>query len=256
MVAKNEDVTSSTAMALLLELLSNEHHMRDLPAHWISPHDASRCVVCGDQLSIDTAYTHVYQCLQSQAKTQADKLWDDYSANLPTKCTLIPTVKSKACKVDLTNATPQERQKHFHKHNNSPRYKCFWDGCNVIFSSQGELCQYIYCTHQIMLWTSSICMYFWCHYCHKNIFEIKSTPRRLAHFAAHHGQAIQAVQDYGYAGVYIGLSHTGHREQEFLPAHCVFSLHNEAINAEDRLVTPRRREIAPHAYAFSIPHLR
>jgi hypothetical protein len=247
-VAKNEDITSSTVTALLLDLLSREHHMRDLPTHWISTSDASRCVVCEQKLSIDTGYTHVYKCLQIQAKAHSEKLWDEYRASLPTKCTWTSTVKSKACKVDLTNATPQERQKHFHKHNNSTGYKCYWDGCKVTFSSQEELCQHTYAAHRILLWKSSICLYFWCHYCNKNIFEIKSTPERLAHFASHYDEAIQAVRDYGYAGVYIGSSHAGHRPNEFLPAHCVFCLHNERLDAEDRLIAPRPQEIAPHMH--------
>jgi hypothetical protein len=247
-VAKDEGITSGTVMALLLELLSSERHMRDLPAHWLSPGDQSTCVVCREQLTIDTGYTHVRQCLQTQANAHADQLWIDYCASLPTECTWVPTVASKACKVDLTDAAPKERQKHFHKHNNSSGYKCYWGGCKVTFSSQDELCQHVYSKHRILLWKASICLYFWCHYCHKYIFEIKSTPERLVHFASHYDQAIRAVRDYGYAGVSIGSSHAGHRPNEFLPAHCVFCLHSEGLDAEDQLVAPRTQEIAPHMH--------
>lgn len=246
-VAKDEGVTSGTVMALLLELLSSEHHMRDLPTHWLSPGDQSTCIVCRQQLTIDTGYTHVRQCLQPQAKARADQLWVDYCASVPTKCTWTSTVASKACKVDLTNATPEERQKHFHKHNNSTGYKCYWGGCKITFSSQAELCQHVYSKHGILLWTSSTCLYFWCHYCNEYIFETKSSPERLAHFASHHDQAIRAVRDYGYAGVSMGSNHAGRRPNEFLPPHCVFCLHDERLDAEDQLLAPTH-EIAPHMH--------
>jgi hypothetical protein len=245
-VANDEGVTSGTVMALLLELLSSERHMRDLPAHWLSPDDQSTCVACRQELTVDLGYTHVKKCLQPQAKARADQLWVDYCASLPTECTWAPSV-AKACKVDLSNASPGERQKHFHKHSLIPGIKCYLGGCKITFSSRTELCQHYYSEHGIHIFTTPVCLYFWCHYCQEYIFETKSSPERLAHFASHYDQAIRAVRDYGYAGVLIGSSHAGHRPNEFLPAHCVFCLHDERLDAEDQLLAPTH-EVASHMH--------
>lgn len=248
-VANDEGVTSSKVTALLLDLLSKEEHMRDFPTHWLSASDPCACVVCQEKLLVGTAYTHVYKCLQTQAKATADKLWVDYRASLPGTCTWVTTVESKACKVNLTNATPEARQKHFHGHHSVHGYFCYRDGCKLTFSSRDELARHVYTHHGILLWTSSLGLFVWCHYCQRSIFEVKHTQGRLAHFASQYDQAIQAVRDYGYAGVCIGSSHAGHRPKQFIPLHCIFCLHNEKLDSEAQLMVCRKNEIATHMHS-------
>jgi hypothetical protein len=43
------------------------------------------------------------------------------------------------------------------------------------------------------------------------------------------------VRDYGYAGLFLGQDGGEYIPHEFVPRQCVFCLHNEALNAEERL---------------------
>jgi len=254
LVTSGEFHDSSAVMAMFLDILSSERHTKDLLPYWVFPIDASKCRLCGERLFRNTGYAHVYACLQNQANAEAHKVWNDYCSTLPAKCTW--TVW-KACKTDLSTANPQDRQRHLYKHSlggNGQTYKCYWDGCKDSFTTREKFTQHAYYTHGWILWTSSIRIYFWCHYCEKAVFEIESTQQRLSHFESHHDEAIQTVRDYCYSGVFIDQNRYSNRATQFLPAHCIICLHNESMNYKERHInfSTKLRYSSTHGFTLSI----
>lgn len=70
----------------------------------------------------------------------------------------------------------------------------------------------------------------------------KFSPERLAHYADHLDDALEMVKDYGYAGLFLGQDRKGYISQEFVPHQCIFCIHDENLNLEERLAVDALNE--------------
>lgn len=238
-VTLDGEISAENVMKLLLDLLSSESHINQLPPHWKSPPGTFYCIFCKAPLEWNKAYSHVLKYCRKASKERAEAKWVTYLASLPAaKCSWTTVVgsKIKPCDHDLAQDTPEERQKHIYKHFKSRNNdKCYWDGCRERFSDQTARFDHARTSHGLLISTALICLYVWCRYCKDYVWEPQYSSDRLAHFAGHLDGAVEMVKDYGYAGVHLGQERGGIIPQEFVPRQCTFCLSDTRLNVEDRL---------------------
>lgn len=249
-VTRDPDLSPQAVADLILELLSSERPIKDPPSHWLSA-DKTACVVCNEPLETSSAYSHIYRCLAKDGSDSAEAYWDTYLSSLPSKC--LWSLKGKTpCQEDLSKMTGKERQAHIHKHFASQPYNCFWDGCKLKPEDRTEQVVHSMTAHSLIQSTASISCLVWCRYCQKMIIEPKYSKARVQHFEPHILEAVAMVKEYGYAGVHLGGVTKGIIPQPFIPRQCIFCLHNQDLDAEDRVVV----NILNHAGTATSTHIR
>jgi hypothetical protein len=236
-ITGNPDSTSKYVVDTILQLLACERDIKMPPAHWLSLADIKVCKVCAAPLQSNTAYMHIYTCLQKAVKAEAEEKWTTYLEELPSKCKWTKQLPGgeKMCNTDFSSMTGEEKHKHIVEGHYKRYLNCFWDGCHSKFGTFVEVQFHMFETHGIMSSHMSKGMHVWCKYCLEGVVAPKNPEERRQHFDQHVHEAIELVRLHGYGGVYLGEDRKGAKPQQFIPRQCVFCLHNEGLDSESRV---------------------
>ncbi|OIW29661.1 hypothetical protein CONLIGDRAFT_643740 [Coniochaeta ligniaria NRRL 30616] len=232
------DAPEDFVMAKTIGLLNNEHHVKDLPAEWVSEEDPDLCLVCEEELQRETAPQHVLSCLKKHMKAENNRLWSEYLEDMSDECTW-KTVKEGHCSVDLSTLTSEERHNHFFHHYVCARRRCNFDGCMNRFETVDETRQHAWDRHKILYYPSKKCFSFWCRICDKAIYLLPWDPAKQQHFESHTQQVRQLISQYGYNGVEIA-------KRRFVPGFCAFCVEDRTLQPEFRLAVKTATELPGH----------